>query len=288
MTTTPLASVLMTAYNREKYIAEAVESVLASTFTDFELIIVDDCSKDRTVEIARRYLADARVQVHQNDKNLGDYPNRNHAASLARGKYLKYLDSDDVIYPRGLATMVAAMEIYPDAAMALERPPSPTEHYPLLVTPHQAYTEHFLGPGLFACGPTGTIIQASAFRESGGFSGKRYVGDTEMWLKLAARWPAIKLPQGSIWWREHDQQEYVIGQNSRSYLEYDYQVSTVALESTQCPLVPAERKKALASLKRRHARNLLRLGLREGKPLAACHIMRATGFGFADLARAFT
>ena len=51
----PLVSVLMTAYNREKYIAEAIESVLAQTFTDFEMIIVDDGSKDRTVEIARRY-----------------------------------------------------------------------------------------------------------------------------------------------------------------------------------------------------------------------------------------
>ncbi|HEV2714429.1 MAG TPA: glycosyltransferase family A protein, partial [Terriglobales bacterium] len=96
---TPLVSVLMTAYNREKYIAEAIESVLASNFKDFELIIVDDCSKDRTAEIARRYTSDSRVQVHVNEKNLGDYPNRNRAASLARGKYLKYLDSDDVIYP---------------------------------------------------------------------------------------------------------------------------------------------------------------------------------------------
>ena len=51
----PLVSVLMTAYNREKYIAEAIESVLASTYKNFELIIVDDCSKDKTVEIARRY-----------------------------------------------------------------------------------------------------------------------------------------------------------------------------------------------------------------------------------------
>jgi glycosyltransferase involved in cell wall biosynthesis len=49
----PLVSVLMTAYNREKYIAEAIESVLASTFTNFELIIVDDCSADQTVSIAR-------------------------------------------------------------------------------------------------------------------------------------------------------------------------------------------------------------------------------------------
>ena len=83
---TPLVSVLMTAYNREKYIAEAIESVLASTFQDFELIIVDDCSRDHTVEIVRRYTSDPRLQVHVNEKNLGDYPNRNRAASLVQNR----------------------------------------------------------------------------------------------------------------------------------------------------------------------------------------------------------
>src|SRR6266404_3983608 len=115
----PTVSVLTTAYNREKYIAQAIESVLASSFKDFELIIVDDCSKDHTVEIARRYTGDSRVQIHVNERNLGQFQNRNHAASLARGKYLKYLDSDDFIYPHGVAVMVDAMERFPDAALAL-------------------------------------------------------------------------------------------------------------------------------------------------------------------------
>src|SRR5664279_4015758 len=95
----PLVSVLMTAYNREKYIAEAIESVLSSTYTNFELIIVDDGSKDNTVNIARRYeLQDSRIKVYINTTNLGDYPNRNHAAGFAIGKYIKYIDADDAIY----------------------------------------------------------------------------------------------------------------------------------------------------------------------------------------------
>ena len=62
--TKPLVSVLMTAYNREQYLAEAIESVLASTFTHFELIIADDCSTDRTVEIAKSYASrDSRVSI---------------------------------------------------------------------------------------------------------------------------------------------------------------------------------------------------------------------------------
>src|SRR6185369_13268101 len=74
----PAVSVLMTAYNREKYVAAAIESVLAQRFTDFELIVVDDRSSDRTLEIAKEYEArDSRVRVFANERNLGDYPNRN-------------------------------------------------------------------------------------------------------------------------------------------------------------------------------------------------------------------
>ena len=69
----PLVSVLMTAYNRGKFIAEAINSVLNSSYTHFELIIVDDCSTDNTVVIAQSFAAyDNRVKVFQNEKNLGD------------------------------------------------------------------------------------------------------------------------------------------------------------------------------------------------------------------------
>ena len=77
----PLVSVLMTSYNREKYITEAMESVLNSTYANFELIIVDDGSTDKTVAIANEYeKKDKRVKVHTNEKNLGQFQNRNKAA----------------------------------------------------------------------------------------------------------------------------------------------------------------------------------------------------------------
>lgn len=73
-----IVSVLMTSYNREKYVAEAIESVIAQTFTEWELIIVDDQSKDATVSIAKDYAKkDSRIKVYINNHNLGDYPNRN-------------------------------------------------------------------------------------------------------------------------------------------------------------------------------------------------------------------
>ena len=69
----PVVSVLMTSYNREKYIAAALESVLSSHFADFEVIVSDDASSDATVDIARAFAAqDDRVQVYVNQQNLGD------------------------------------------------------------------------------------------------------------------------------------------------------------------------------------------------------------------------
>ena len=88
----------MTAYNREQYIAEAIESVLASTFQDFELIIVDDCSTDATVTIARKYeQQNIRIKVYVNEVNLGQFKNRNKAVSFANGTYIKFFDSDDIM-----------------------------------------------------------------------------------------------------------------------------------------------------------------------------------------------
>jgi len=116
----PLVSVLLTAYNRERYIAASIESVLAQSCGDFELIIADDRSSDGTLSIAREYARrDSRVRVHANERNLGDYGNRNYAASLASGQFLKFHDSDDIMYPHCLEVMVRYLSAAPSAAFAL-------------------------------------------------------------------------------------------------------------------------------------------------------------------------
>ena len=84
----PLVSVLITAYNREELLPAAIESAPASSLTDIEAIVCDDASTDKTTAIALAIAQkDNRVRVFLNDKNVGDYPNRNRAAGLARGKY---------------------------------------------------------------------------------------------------------------------------------------------------------------------------------------------------------
>jgi len=236
----PLVSVLMTAYNREDYIAQAIESALASTYTQFELIIVDDVSEDRTVEIAERYRQkDKRIQIHRNEKNIGDYPNRNRAAGLAKGKYIKYLDSDDILYAHCLGVMVSAMERFPEAGFGLSAVYDAKGPYPVCLSPHDAYMEHFYGFSHFNRAPGSSIMPKRVFDAVGGFTGKRMIGDNELWFTLARDYPMVKLPRDLVWSRLHE------GQESRSsyadnYREMIRQVMEEAFSHEDCPLSVAE------------------------------------------------
>lgn len=204
----PRVSVLMTAYNREEYIAAAIESVLASTLKDFELIIVDDCSSDNTNDIARSYeRTDKRVKVFLNEENLGDYFNRNKAATHASGQYIKYLDADDVIYPHGLEVMVSAMENFPEAGFGLSAKPDDNRPYPVCISPHEIYIEHFYGFNHFDRAPGSAIISKAAFDAVGKFSGKQFIGDQELWIGLARTFKMVKFPLDLYWNRIHDGQQ---------------------------------------------------------------------------------
>ncbi|GAA4426810.1 glycosyltransferase [Pontibacter saemangeumensis] len=237
----PIVSVLMTAYNREDYIAQAIESVLISTLSNFELLIVDDQSKDKTVEIAESYAAiDKRIRVFVNEQNLGDYPNRNKAASHATGKYIKYLDSDDMIYPHGLEVMVRSMETFPEAGYGLSSLPDTGNFYPACISPKEAYFEHFFkGFGHFDRSPGSSIIRTEAFNKVGGFSGKRMIGDYEMWFKLSQEYDLVKFPRDLVWHRSHQKQESQ-SDFARQYASLRKNVLEQALQSEKCPLGKAE------------------------------------------------
>ncbi|HEV9035886.1 MAG TPA: glycosyltransferase family 2 protein [Puia sp.] len=232
---TPLVSVLMTAYNREKYIGSAMESVLNSGYKNLELIIVDDGSKDNTVEIARGYAdKDPRVRVYINEKNLGDYPNRNQAAAYANGKYLKYVDADDYIYPWGLGLLVDMMEAFPSAGWGLcsleQYVPKP---FPFQLSPKEAYEFHYLGPGLFHKAPLSSIIRTDAFRSVGGFAPIRMAGDFEMWHRLGQKYPVVLMPHGIVWYREHDAQEM---NSHRKFIRTYVDITLKYFSDASCPL----------------------------------------------------
>lgn len=112
----PTFSICLPAYNSEKIIGETLHSVLAQTFRDYEVIVVDDCSTDGT-EAAVRAFADERIRYVRNEINLGFTRNLARSAELARGKYLYLLGNDDVLSPIALERTKAAFELDPEVAV---------------------------------------------------------------------------------------------------------------------------------------------------------------------------
>ena len=260
----------MTAYNREKFISDAIESVLASTYTNFELIIVDDCSTDSTFAIAKKYAEkDSRIKSYVNEVNLQDYPNRNKAASYASGKYLKYLDSDDTIYPWGLESMIYCMEKHPDAGFGLmSRNMDTIAAFPIKLSGEQAYKAFFFNCALLTMGPSGSIVRKDVFDEAGGFSGKPYIGDLEMWLKLTKKYAVVCMPTDLIWWRQHDGQQYMEGHNNFYYENNTFNLYKKVLTDQDCPLQKQDAEIALRNQynirSRRVIRNIFKLKLSKG------------------------
>lgn len=107
----PTVSVIMPAYNVEKYIEAAIRSVLSQTYQNWELLIVEDCSTDATLAIAERLAGeDLRIKLLPNDENMGVARSRDRAVKICKGTYIAFLDSDDIWLPNKLEVQLKKME----------------------------------------------------------------------------------------------------------------------------------------------------------------------------------
>lgn len=111
--TTPRVSILMPVYNVAPYLREAMDSILAQTFQDFELIVLDDCSPDNSAEILDTY-TDERIVRYRGEKNMGLSNVLNVGMQLARGEFIARMDSDDLSTHERLAVQVAYLEAHPE------------------------------------------------------------------------------------------------------------------------------------------------------------------------------
>lgn len=281
----PKVSVLVTVYNRAAYLRNCISSVLCSSFSDFELIVVDDCSTDGSFAIARELTSqDARCRVYRNERNLGQFGNRNKAAEYASSEYIKYLDSDDLIYPHSLAVMFHTVDANPDASHAISFAQiDPAIPYPEVVSPDDAYRREFLGRGCMSAGPSASIIRRSTFLEVGGYRNVGVVSDVDLWYRLAARWQTVFMPPALIWWRQHEQQAFTAQSAELDYLHGGFRVAMDALTSPYCPLREAEKQCAIHRCKQHHARRLLRLATIRRQPLQAWQLAKASGLSVSEL-----
>ncbi|MDE5096162.1 MAG: glycosyltransferase [Trichodesmium sp. St11_bin5] len=114
----PKVTVCLPTYNSGEFLRYAIDSILEQTFTDFELIISDDCSTDNTPEIIRSYLEkDSRIQYLQNSHNLGLFPNWNRCLESASGEYITVFAQDDVMLPKNLEQKVKILEKYQNVGL---------------------------------------------------------------------------------------------------------------------------------------------------------------------------
>lgn len=110
----PFFSVIIPTYNRAGFIVKTLESVLAQTYTHFEIIIIDNCSTDNTEELLQPFIASGRVRFFKQDRNYERAVSRNRGMSLATGDFVTLLDSDDLMYPSNLADAAAYAVAHPE------------------------------------------------------------------------------------------------------------------------------------------------------------------------------
>lgn len=114
----PKISVLFPTYNtKEEYLREAIESVLNQTFSDFEFIVLDDCSPDPNVEKVVKSYTDPRIRFYKNEQNMGISKTRNKLMSLAKGDYLAICDHDDISIPTRFEKEIAFLDAHPETGV---------------------------------------------------------------------------------------------------------------------------------------------------------------------------
>ncbi len=202
--TSPLVSVIMPCYNGEKYIAEAVESVFAQTLQDFELIVVNDGSTDRSADILAAY-GDRLVVVDQDNRGLPAA--RNSGIRVSRGKYLAFLDCDDYWAADFLRSMTEAME-NTDIAVSYcgWQNVGASDGQPYIPPDYETDEKlhHFLE--FASLWPVhAALVRRNALPADPPFDENlRSCEDYDLWLKTAATKPIKRVPQVLAYYRHHD------------------------------------------------------------------------------------
>lgn len=185
----PKISVLMSCYNEEKYIGEAIESILDQTFKDFEIIIIDDCSTDSTRNIIRKYRGkDERIVFFKNDENRGIFWSLNKGLKEARGKYIVKMDADDWSYPNRIELQYKFMEENPDVVVSGGTMEVCDEKLNILNKRNYNLTDRSIRKKIFRyspfCHPT-TIYKTVVARKIGGYDIKlAAAGDYDFYFRL--------------------------------------------------------------------------------------------------------
>lgn len=217
----PLVSVVMPVYNGATYLSRAIESVLAQSYSHWELIAVDDCSTDDSLQVLEGYSSDPRIVILRNPANAGVAASRNRALAQSRGRYVTFLDQDDEWLPRKLELQVAAIAAHPEVGLlhaeyvridplgelmggARGLPASRFGDPDAPIEVKDVFAEIFISNDIQ---PLTSMIPRAVLDDVGHFdTSLRGTDDYELWLRIALRYPVAHLRTIVGFWRAHPDQ----------------------------------------------------------------------------------
>ena len=200
----PTISVIVPAYNAEKTILETITSVLNQTFSDFELIVINDGSTDKTLERLNT-LEDSRLKIFSYE-NGGESVARNRGISQATGDFIAFIDADDLWTPDKLELQLAALQQHPEAGVAyswayyMDEDGESLQAEPPIFVQGNVQVELLVKD--FIVSGSNCMVRREAIKSVGEFDPSLpCAADWDYWLRLAARWPFVVVPKHQILYR---------------------------------------------------------------------------------------
>ena len=252
----PLVTVITVTYNAARYVRDAVESVLSQQYANIEYIIGDDCSTDNTWDIVNEY-RDSRIKSYRNQTNLREYANRNKALEMSTGKYILFIDGDDLVYPHGLSYMVTMLEAFPESALAIVGYDCPQYIYPLEFTPEEIYKFQFFSNGFLSYSMAGNLFHRSALKEQGWFPINFISGDYYVRLKICQKHKCLIIGGNPVWARATPGQASIAAGSEKGRAEI-FLISKQFIEDPACPLNAHNRRQALYNTLQPAARTIVK------------------------------
>lgn len=204
----PAVSVVMSVFDGERFLSEAITSILNQTFGDFEFVIINDGSRDRTTSMLAAYeQSDSRVRVYEQE-NQGLIASLNRGCGLARGNYIARMDADDVSMPDRLERQVRFLENHRDVGLLGGAVEIIDDHGRRLFAVQPALEDEPIRTALrafsFPIFHPAVMMRKPAFEATGGYRAQfRHAEDYDLWLRIIEHWKAANLPEVVLRKRTH-------------------------------------------------------------------------------------
>lgn len=204
----PKVSINLCCYNSEKYLEETLQSIFAQTYTDWELVIVNDGSTDSTEEIIKRYLGNGRKIIYHYQPNAGLGNARNKASELSSGEFLAFIDHDDLWNPKKLELQIGLFESNPELGLVYcdgETIDSQGNRILRYSRKHQLHRGDIFDELVKSSfiPPTSAIIRRKVFDEMGPFPNFKAAEEYDLFLKIAYRYPIDYVDESLFKYRSH-------------------------------------------------------------------------------------